>query len=94
MLRLEQPTLRTQSIDVPHMACVEVSSLLCATTPEAELACGAAMRLAARLRVCTATSKSSGASLCGPYVVTGGLGGLGLRAAALLVKGGACCVLM
>ena len=43
----------------------------------------------ARLRAYTTSSMSSMALACGLYAITGGLGGLGLRAASMLIEAGA-----
>ena len=43
-------------------------------------------RMVARLRVCTTASKHTALSI-GPHAITGGLGGLGLRAAVLQFAG-------
>ena len=61
-----------------------------APTVEGEAACSASSRFVSRLRACTAASSATMALLsAGTYAITGGLGGLGLRAASLLVEGGA-----
>ena len=52
------------------------------------------LRCVARLRACAAASEVTGAPPPGAYAITGGLGGLGLRAAKMLVEGGATCVLL
>ena len=44
---------------------------------------------AARLRACSVPSAGGGSLARGVYAITGGLGGLGLRAAALLIERGA-----
>ena len=102
VLRLEHTGLRTQSAEVSRGAgaSASMSALLssdAATEVEAELACGDGMRFAARLRPCYAAGTSSGAQARvtpGVYAITGGLGGLGLRAAVMLVERGATRVLL
>ena len=79
VLRLEHAALRTSSIDAPRGTGIE---LLSAAT-ESEVAWRGSSPCAARLRSYAATPTSHLA--CGSYAITGGLGGLGLRAASLLV---------
>ena len=56
---------------------------------EAEAACAGGGRLVARLRMCAATRARVLTVVAGAYAITGGLGGLGLRAAVLLLDGNA-----
>ena len=88
VLRLEQPALRTQSADVcwRGMSTAAPPLLAGAPTAEAEAAWRAFECVAARLRACSAQSATSTALAHGVYAITGGLGGLGLRAATLLVE--------
>ena len=87
--------LHTQTTGVSYPAADVPSALLVAPTTEAEAArIGNDVHVVARLRVCTTLSMLDVALACGSYAVTGGLGGLGLRAASLLVEGGACRVLL
>eukprot|EP00966_Prymnesium_polylepis_P181410 4201756-Prymnesium_polylepis.1 len=58
-------------------------------TSEAEVVWHASVRCAPRLRPSRPSSRQAAALVCGAYTITGGLGGLGLRAAATLVEGGA-----
>ena len=88
VLRLEHPALRTQSADVcwRGMSTIAPPLLAGAPTAEAEAAWRAFECVAARLRACSAQSATSTALAHGVYAITGGLGGLGLRAATLLVE--------
>ena len=92
VLRLESPALGTQSIDVPRSAATLPPFQ--APSAEGEVAWRGDMRTAARLRECSAPLILSGALARGAYAVTGGLGGLGMRAATMLVMGGASHVLL
>ena len=96
MLRLELPVLHVQSGDVLRGEGIAGMRALEATTNESEVALrGGSMRCVARLRGCAGASGEGGAAVVpGGYAITGGLGGLGLRAAALLVEGGASRVLL
>ena len=89
VLRLEHASLRAQSIDVSHRARV-ADALSVGSPAEAETALGEDGRYVARLRAHCSSSMSIGwqTVLSGRYVITGGLGGLGLRAASLLVTRG------
>ena len=88
VLRLEHPMLRTQSIDVLCDMSTVASSVFCDAMAEAETAWIDSAHVVAWLRACTSPSTSSRALARGSYAVTGGLGGLGLRAASLLVESG------
>ena len=65
------------------------------STKESEVAwCRSACR-GARLRACaSATSMNEGSLARSTYTITGGLGGLGVRACAMLMEGGASAVLL
>ena len=92
VLRLEHAALRTQSADVGRGCWSEVSAcrMLLAPTSEAEAAWPSGSHaVVARLRACTTASNAHASLAVGAYAITGGLGGLGLRAAAMLVDGGA-----
>ena len=93
VLRLEHPALHTQSADAPRGTRGAALHAMIARTTETEvlLACGAGM--GARLRACARTAHRPGLTH-GTYAITGGLGGLGLRAAVLLVESGASQVLL
>ena len=94
VLLLEHPMLRTQTTDVPRLAANVPFSPIVKHTTESEAARIGNLHLVARLRACTASSMSSAALKWGSYAVTGGLGGLGLRAASLLVEGSSSRVLL
>jgi len=99
VLRLEHVGLSTLSGDAPRgvraPACLHELSAAVGSGAEAELAWSGSTRLAARLRRCDAGSASPGVpASSGAYAVTGGLGGLGLRAASLLLRGGVARVLL
>ena len=83
-MRLEHTDVRTHSADLQMP--LSVAALLSDAT-EAEVVWRADTQYAARLRPCIAivASKRDGALMPGVYAITGGLGGLGLRTAALLV---------
>ena len=93
VLRLEHAGLRTQSADLSrgaHAAAAMRSSL--SNAAEAEVAWCDETRCVSRLRRSSAGASSTkrDASVArGLYAITGGLGGLGLRAGALLVERGA-----
>ena len=94
VLRLEHPALRMQSVDVLRGAIVAMAPALLGPSEEAEVLWRDGLRHAARLRACPSTSRRDGALAAGVYTITGGLGGLGLRAATLLLEGGATRVLL
>jgi phthiocerol/phenolphthiocerol synthesis type-I polyketide synthase D len=67
-------------------ACGTVHAALDDMATEAEVAWRAGDWYAARLRECCCAASSIAALACGVYAITGGLGGLGLRGASLLVE--------
>ena len=91
VLRLEHAALATQSADVSRDATTTAScrALLEASPTEAEVVWMGDTRLVARLRTCASTQGRGKAVVKGTYAITGGLGGLGLRAAALLIESSA-----
>ena len=94
-LRLEHSALRTQSAAVFSHGAHEAALLaLTAAATESETSWRASECLAARLRTGTAILDRGGPSSRGLYVITGGFGGLGLGAAALVFKRGASAVLL
>ena len=94
VVRLEHAALRAQSVDVSRGAVAVPWGACLASTMEAEAAWSGETRCAARLRACAASSMRREGLPRGAYAITGGLGGLGLRAATLLVEGGATHVLL
>ena len=87
VLRLEHAGLRVQSVDISRG--VSTACGLHGSATEAEVAWRGAACFGARLR-CTSTPSTRAAAVStGAYAITGGLGGLGLRAAALLMERGA-----
>ena len=94
VVNLEQPPLRAQIADVAACASVAATAALAANGAETELMWSGEMRHVARLRACSASSACHSTLSRGTYAITGGLGGLGLRAATLLVDGGASRVLI
>ena len=100
VLRLECPSLRALSADAARGAEAATATrrlladvAVLSEPDEAEVAWAAARRVA-RLRRLITLGAGRAAAHCGAYAVTGGLGGLGLRAAALLVERGAARVLL
>ena len=90
VVRLEHAALRTQSADIARGERLVASAVLLSPTPEAEAAWTGNVHGVARLRACTLSSSKAYASLAaGAYAITGGLGGLGLCAAKMLVDNGA-----
>ena len=90
VLRLEHPALRAQNADVSCVPSVIASPAFLGSTTEAEAAWrGDGHHYIARLRVSSAALESNTPLAGGLFAITGGLGGLGLRAASLLVEGGA-----
>ena len=88
--RLEHAALRLQSVDTRRSASsAEAAAALLGASAEAEAAWRGEARLAARLRACDAAAARDEALPLGAHLVTGGLGGLGLRAGALLLERGA-----
>ena len=77
-----------------HSASVVAPLVLTVPAAEADASWRGTQCFAARLRACTTASESSQPLAAGVYAITGGLGGLGLRAAALLVDAGAAGVLL
>ena len=92
VLRLEHPALRAQSADICSRGTCSVP--LPGPTQELEAAWSGTTCFAARLRASTATVTHQQASARGIYGITGGLGGLGIRAAALLIEDSASAVLL
>ena len=93
VLRLEHVAQGTCIADVPRDGSVAViSTLFGAVTEFEEMWSGCCHT--ARLRACDSISKRQGAIARGLHMITGGLGGLGLRAAALLMSGGAASVVL
>ena len=86
VLRVEQPTVRSQSTDASGVS--SMLSALADHSPDPETVLCGQMRLFGRLRACPAGSKLEGACVHGRHVITGGLGGLGLCAASLLCEAG------
>ena len=93
VVRLEHAGLRAQSIDMSRSTSLS-ASLASGSPSEPETAVRGSGRFAARLRACSSTLMTSTSLAAGTYAVTGGLGGLGLRAAELLVSRGASQVLL
>ena len=94
VLRLEHMTLRAQSTDILLSESLLATPLMLAPTLEAEALRTADLHYVARLRACTIASKANASLAVGAYVITGGLGGLGLRATKLLVDRGASAVVL
>jgi len=93
VVRSERPKLRLQSGDAAGGAAVEAAMLrLMDERSEAELVLDGALK-SARLRP-VAVAHSKEPDLDGVYAITGGLGGLGLRTAGLLLGHGASQVLL
>ena len=95
VLRLEHPALRQHNLRIAPNARVDMAIASCLMTPsgmqEAESVLSGQAKFASRLRRAheVAVPKVGGSALPGCYLITGGLGGLGLRAASLLVECGA-----
>ena len=99
VLRLEQPAARVLSADVSRDACAaaavgsllsEAASSVVVGGAESEVAWAGGLRHGARLRRRgLEAATASGGTASGAWLVTGGLGGLGLRGAALLASRGA-----
>ena len=94
VLRLEHPALRTQSAGVSTCASAVTTAALTDPSEEGEAAWRAITCFVARLRACEAPSFKGALLPCGMFALTGGLGGLGVRAATLLVDRGAYVVLL
>ena len=90
-LRLEHRVLGVKSIDVSPDTCTTVAALF-DIAMEAEVCWSYATRTAARLRVSFEPLMQTGAVQGGLHTITGGLGGLGLCAAAMLVVDAAAAV--
>ena len=88
VLRLEHPTLHAQSADISHGARHAALPAIHAPLSEVEMAWRGEARCAARLRACTAGVQRDATPGCGMCTITGGLGGLGLCAAAQLLARG------
>ena len=92
VLRLEHAGVRIHSADVSRGPSATTSVRALITGPEAateaEMACGPRGSCAARLRPCCAVDMRADVVVSGRYAITGGLGGLGLRAAALVAACG------
>ena len=93
VLRLEHASLRARSLDVSRSASAATAIRLLVgaesgQAAETELTLGVSRCHAARLRACAAAPapEHHAVQMCGTYAITGGLGGLGLRAAALVVE--------
>ena len=98
VVRLEHAEMHAQSVDVARAAHGSAALVALAAAAdndaEAEAAWGSAgRRQVARLRQCGVASSRS-LVVSGVYSISGGLGGLGLRAASLLVTRGASRVLL
>ena len=94
VLRLEHVDLRMQTGDISHGigAPSARAMLMAGATTEPETAWEGSTRYVARLRSCSMASMASQAKcglVCGSYAISGGLGGLGRRAATLLLEHGA-----
>ena len=95
VLRLEHTTLRVQMTDISVGPRMTAHLALSLSKLEAEATWRQQTLAAARVRVCATTpSARTGFTWCGQCMVSGGLGGLGLRGAALLVECGAHRVLL
>merc|ERR1712185_491770 len=90
VLRLEHAALRTQSVDgCSHGVTMLAHRALAAPTPEVEVSWRATECFASRLRVCLTSPATRNALARGEFMITGGLGGLGLRAAKMVAESGA-----
>ena len=89
VLRLEHPMLRTQSTDVLCDASTVAFSVFSEATTGLEAAHHGDALCIARLRAHAKGSGAKAALFRGPYAIMGGLGGLGLRAAKMIVESGA-----
>ena len=95
VVHLEHPALRSQRIDVSHSARL-LSDQILATVPEEPEVVMRNVPFASRLRLRRQVSALGlrHKCTCGVHAITGGLGGLGMRAAALMSKGGASSVVL
>ena len=90
VLRLEQPALRTTSTDMARGAGSALTVLACDGGGEAEVAWAGGAPHGARLRRSGGVvALPSAGVVSGTWLVTGGLGGLGLRGASVLAGRGA-----
>ena len=89
VLRLEHAALHASSTDVMRGASTAALRSLAGPSKEDEVAWRGEMRYAARLRASVMTAMRFTALARGSYAITGGLGGLGLRAATMLMANGA-----
>ena len=91
VLRLEHPALKVLVSEAAHgLGAASAARSLGATNEETEISWnGVGARYATRLRQCATPLAAHSVPLGGEFVVTGGLGGLGLRAAVLLAERGA-----
>ena len=96
VLRLEHPALGTQCADMCADARARVTMALAVTAQgtEVEAMWRGTESAAAQLRACVAHSAQGQVPERGLCAITGGLGGLGLRAGSLLIERGACALLL
>ena len=95
VVRLENAALRVQSIDVASCGLSAAMRLTVGETiVEKEVTWRGAQRSSTRLHTCSASATRGEVLGNGLYAITGGLGGLGVHAARLLVKRGASEVLL
>ena len=95
VLRLEQPSLHMRSIDLHRGVMRSMAAGWLAQISETEVGIGGnAQGHVARLRTCSTTPGGKRVVLGGSYAITGGLGGLGLCAAILVVGCGASSVIL
>ena len=94
VIRLEHPELSTQTANLSGGESAMALPALAKTSSEAEVAWSGDKRLVARLRVSSSASDKRATFASGLHAITGGLGGLGLRAASLLIEGGATGVML
>ena len=88
VVRLEHASLETQTNSLSIGTPAALPALM-TPSAEGEVAWNGKERCVARLRVCHSASKYRAILASGLYAITGGLGGLGLSAASLLVESGA-----
>ena len=95
VLRIEHVGVRTQSVDAALAVAIGSNVGSAAAQSEDEQALSLRAGFAARLRVCAASSARCVAVIAaGLHTITGGLGGLGVRAAVLLLERGATRVML
>ena len=93
VLRREQPGKLVVGVDVTHCAVgATIATAFAATWTETEVALRGSDRHCPKLRMCV--SRSGTALARGLYTIFGGLGGLGLQAAKLLIESGAAGVVL